>query len=462
MAAVECRATVERHGPNGYMNPHDPLAPIPIVLRPNESLGKYESVFHKWLRFKGLTLETLQDDPEEERRYRQCYAYTRLRRKAWEEQNKSRQRPRSWSPSLFRSRDYGQDWDRKRKLSSFMNDEYAYKKYAGDSRDKWPRPSCYRRGSDRSGGHATSNAVSARPRSEDVELPCHDHDTKSEPLETDHQDDVANCFFQDLGKEVMYLYGRPEVKASDISRTVSSSSLGSPVEDISQDEDASYSVTLSTQEVELRKQNLLSTTLGRLHTLQYLLGITSENQNCADILDTASRIACELAQLDKGPLKLRLRENYIRLTEQILVNEMAIEDLVAYVKAAETNDQEEASYHLIQIEEAVTSIREVKQHRETALAVVVAHEWTGKEAILDKVLHLSDDDSTADQEAHERLALNCGELERIDGTLLPLHVKLKILLKDLSNEPGPQAHRVEDLHQLACRASAELRARSKV
>ncbi|KAF1791428.1 hypothetical protein GQ600_176 [Phytophthora cactorum] len=41
--------------------------------------GEYEEVFQKWLRHRKLTLQMLLNHPEEERRYRQCYAYSRVR-----------------------------------------------------------------------------------------------------------------------------------------------------------------------------------------------------------------------------------------------------------------------------------------------------------------------------------------------------------------------------------------------
>lgn len=64
-------------GPNGRMMVGERLKPIPVVLRPTESRGYYEVNFERWLATKKVTLEMLQDDPEEERRYRQCFAHAR-------------------------------------------------------------------------------------------------------------------------------------------------------------------------------------------------------------------------------------------------------------------------------------------------------------------------------------------------------------------------------------------------
>jgi hypothetical protein len=78
MSARVFEGLIERYGVNGYMQPGEKLDPIAIILRPGESISTYEKCFVKWLSFKRLTLETLRHYPEEERRYRQCYAYMRL------------------------------------------------------------------------------------------------------------------------------------------------------------------------------------------------------------------------------------------------------------------------------------------------------------------------------------------------------------------------------------------------
>ncbi|KAE8979846.1 hypothetical protein PR001_g24438 [Phytophthora rubi] len=67
-------------GPNGQMRVGERLRPIPVILGPTESRGYYEVNFEKWLTKKKVTLEMLQGDPEEERRYRQCFAHARATR----------------------------------------------------------------------------------------------------------------------------------------------------------------------------------------------------------------------------------------------------------------------------------------------------------------------------------------------------------------------------------------------
>ncbi|KAG7394738.1 hypothetical protein PHYBOEH_004712 [Phytophthora boehmeriae] len=70
--------SMEFYGPNGDMYfATKKLKRIAIVLKPHESPAEFEVNFKKWLNAKHVTLSMLRDDPEEERRFRQCYAYAR-------------------------------------------------------------------------------------------------------------------------------------------------------------------------------------------------------------------------------------------------------------------------------------------------------------------------------------------------------------------------------------------------
>ncbi|KAG7394737.1 hypothetical protein PHYBOEH_004711 [Phytophthora boehmeriae] len=68
-------ARMEYFGPNGDMFAGSRLSPIAVVLRPYETLAEFELNFKRWLAMKKVSLNMLQDDPEEERRYRQCFAH---------------------------------------------------------------------------------------------------------------------------------------------------------------------------------------------------------------------------------------------------------------------------------------------------------------------------------------------------------------------------------------------------
>ncbi|KAF1780447.1 hypothetical protein GQ600_20079 [Phytophthora cactorum] len=79
-------SVMEDFGPNGRMYRGEKLRPIAVVLRPGETSSGYELNFQRWLSKKNLTLGMLHDDPEEERRLRQCFAYVR----AYELMNRKR------------------------------------------------------------------------------------------------------------------------------------------------------------------------------------------------------------------------------------------------------------------------------------------------------------------------------------------------------------------------------------
>ncbi|KAE9294976.1 hypothetical protein PF008_g24395 [Phytophthora fragariae] len=504
LPADEFRRIVERYGPNGYMNPIDPLPPIPILLRQDESLETYEKVFQKWLHYKELTLVMLKDDPEEERRYRQCYAYTRFRRKMWKESPKYRQRPRSRSRSPVRIHNNGQDWDRKRKYSTFKKSPTV--KYEGDSYEKRPRQSWHRESDqsislpvsgdsrhhdvkletvrDRAG---TLNKISRyhlqcreTPRYHDVKLETPARESKEMILDAKQQD-VVDRFFEKLGQDVKHLCGGtgdtflaiPPLLSTDGGE--SGISRGQEVGDSIPGKD---SVVIQPSRVVSALQGdrvenwggpaqplvaadvsaSLESTAEDSHTSS-LVENANQRRNCVTIIEAASRTFAESEQLERDPLKLRLRDNYIRLSDQITVNEMAMEDLMAYVKTIETSDKDEASYNLIQIEEAAASVSEAKQLRDTALAVVVAHEWIGKESMLDKLLRPSIDENISDPEVHKKLALLYGKLQLKEERLEMLHEKLRLMRKEVSVAHDTQ---VEEILRLERTMSAMLSSRSQL
>ncbi|KAL3669692.1 hypothetical protein V7S43_005073 [Phytophthora oleae] len=67
-------------GPNGHIRTDRALRAIAVVLKPGETPEQYENNFKRWLsNKKKVKLSALKDDPEEERRFRQCFAYAMVR-----------------------------------------------------------------------------------------------------------------------------------------------------------------------------------------------------------------------------------------------------------------------------------------------------------------------------------------------------------------------------------------------
>ncbi|GAB9463327.1 hypothetical protein Gpo141_00000792 [Globisporangium polare] len=55
----------------------DAVVPIPVPLKPGESVREYEAAMHRWLQAKGVFLRNLRDDPHRKRNFRTAYADTR-------------------------------------------------------------------------------------------------------------------------------------------------------------------------------------------------------------------------------------------------------------------------------------------------------------------------------------------------------------------------------------------------
>ncbi|KAG7380939.1 hypothetical protein PHYPSEUDO_006613 [Phytophthora pseudosyringae] len=101
------RHSMGNYGPNGPMHRGEKLKPIALVLRPNESCRKYEENFQCWLKSRGVSLSLFKDDPEEERRYRQTFAFLRADTAIhphWDREAGGQSTPRRRSRGRSRSR----------------------------------------------------------------------------------------------------------------------------------------------------------------------------------------------------------------------------------------------------------------------------------------------------------------------------------------------------------------------
>ncbi|GMF25421.1 unnamed protein product [Phytophthora lilii] len=105
---------VERFGPNGSIDVGARLKRIAVVLRPKETAERYEKKFQLWLKSRRIQASRLQDDPEEVRLCRQCFAYVRAstaetthwhREETRDNRSPSRARSRKRSVSIDSDRD---------------------------------------------------------------------------------------------------------------------------------------------------------------------------------------------------------------------------------------------------------------------------------------------------------------------------------------------------------------------
>ncbi|KAG2999720.1 hypothetical protein PC119_g17146 [Phytophthora cactorum] len=90
----------------------------------------------------------------------------------------------------------------------------------------------------------------------------------------------------------------------------------------------------------------------------------------AAILKTAGEVRVAFSNKDSV-------DDFIRLNDEIAVNEAAKEESLDYTKAIWDIDKEEATKHLDEIKELMLAINKGKRRRDAALAAVAVSEWSG-------------------------------------------------------------------------------------
>ncbi|KAL3669688.1 hypothetical protein V7S43_005069 [Phytophthora oleae] len=258
------------YGPNGPMFLRTKLKPIAILLRNGESRTRYEDNFRKRLDSRSIDVAALQDDPEEERRYRQCFAYLRAatadpHRRVEERRSRSRHR----SPS---------------------------------------------RGRKRSPSKAPSRGLK-RSRQEDGEIVAAEKPKSGREWEEKMAKRVAQLE-SDVSRRFLEL--EQELKAL---RTQSQAANGALARDSEDQKQTVATKAPSSQVVDV--------------TLSAVVKSESESPGKADILKEATEILKMATQTQAAPALKRLVKDYIRLNNQIVMNEAAVQDSLAYVKSLE-------------------------------------------------------------------------------------------------------------------------------
>ncbi|RLN38040.1 hypothetical protein BBJ28_00001097 [Nothophytophthora sp. Chile5] len=154
-----------------------------------------------------------------------------------------------------------------------------------------------------------------------------------------------------------------------------------------------------------------------------------------------------------GPTKKRLTTEYVRVHKQIALNETAMEDSLAYVKAMMEVDQGSAAEHHEQIMELCVSINEAKTRRESALAALIAHEWLGRREELERLVRTAATEQCDTR--HELFLSICLKLERKEEGILALEGKLKKRLQWMRAADIPSHLQIEELREVSVQLAAE-------
>jgi len=192
-------------------------------------------------------------------------------------------------------------------------------------------------------------------------------------------------------------------------------------------------------------------------------------QNAEDIYTEASRNLARAiqARVKEDPKKRQLTEAYDHLNQQITMNETAIDDALAYVKAIKDVDEAVATEQHGQIMELVVSINKEKERRACALAELIAYNWTGSKDALSSLLEERPSEEHQVRAKHEKLLTISSQIEQQDGVLETLEMHLNEQLQWVTGIPSDvpevdKALRYKALRKLSKRLMKEQAAKEQL
>lgn len=534
---------VEGYGPNGPLARGRMLPPIAVVLRPRETLTRYEENFQRWLRARRISQSMVNNDPEEERRFRQYFAYLRARSgrapSCGDSSRRSRSHTRSVSRSPIRPRSRTRSPPRSSSCSgspmsiSSRSSKSTSSRCSTSSRQRrWrshviQRPNSPRRKRSLSPKPTQSNLMSLKrarvdegttlspllpskhpPVNVDDELKCELVDTSGNLLQlvrkwaqqlTQQSADVArnvtSCF-QELERELAaYTVDGKQVPACCAVTSVDEATTPIRSEHLTS-KDVSDGETLG-------EGSVGSTQVKSTHPLQSLAIPPSEKQDglsgnnvkpqeeksdvsvhqAADAKhshpvarpDTDSQpppnvtiyyaakdtLSASKLQANEDPVKTRFIEDFIRLNEQIGLNETAIEDSLAYVKMIFDIDKTGAAQHLDDIKSLTVTLNKEKRRRDSIIASVVAREWSERRDELERRLGVEVETESSGP-PYDKLTSMYKKLEQARSAIAPLQVKLQNRLSWLSADDSGRDAQFQELDELTLQLSREMSAISEL
>ncbi|KAL4140480.1 hypothetical protein PRNP1_014764 [Phytophthora ramorum] len=397
------------YGPNGPMRVGERLKPIAIVLRPNESLNRYEDRFRSWLETKNVSLSMLSEDPEEERRYRQTFAYVRATsadKMHWGDAEEERSTSRPRSPSRSRS---PQSRTRKQSADREINH--------GDDERQSKRP---RIDYDNDRGGSLDREVHASqkmPLQRDISTT---ERVESVALQMKHLEEKLNHRVRELEHEVKRLSNRDRAENG-------------------------ANVYWSTSSSDVQEAQALENRVPPLHAppSNAVSSVKSEpgQLHNADIRLIVTEVLKKAAKVTADPAEKRLVKDYTQLSNQVSHNELTLEDSLHYVKMNHAASDPEAAEHFKQIDELTVLINDERRRRDTVLAAVIAQEWRGRREELENLVGQVGLIDTP-RVSHEQLTTIYSQLGRNCEKLIRLQSKLKT---GLSAGRDNHVHELQDL-----------------
>ncbi|KAE9191322.1 hypothetical protein PF004_g21633 [Phytophthora fragariae] len=314
--------TMEHYGPNGRIQSEQPLRAIAIVLRPGETTAEYEENFRRWLSKKKVPRAVLDQDPEEERRFRQCFAYAR----AYEFKYRTRTRSEQHSLSQGFPRNYAFSKGKKRPRQDVMTTPTPQIESGGGCQLK-----------------QIDEVVTVTGEVDNDADSCTSSTTISEPPFTPQSADdggPGDWRFPDAELE-------HRVKIKQESRGNQAAN--------SDHEDMTATIDINAQ---VKKPN-------------------------ADIYHAASLVLASSGEIDADSVEKDLVDDYVRSCGEIGLNEAAIQDALSHLKDIADIEVDET---MRQIDELKEFVNQEKQRRDATLVSLIAHEWKNKGNELEQLL----------------------------------------------------------------------------
>ncbi|EGZ05082.1 hypothetical protein PHYSODRAFT_445612, partial [Phytophthora sojae] len=362
---------------------------IPVPLYPGETLQQYTFKFKKWLTDKGEDLAVMRNDPNRERSFWHSFAHHRVGMLS------TLTPPPGTHPK-------GQ----KRSVEDDYDDSYHRSASIERKRVRREKASIASGAKQLAGVDEEKRCVNVTGTEGDIERPKHGPTSALYPKSLPPWAQVLIDRVQELENKVTRL--QEEVDRCHARNGDCSSQRGADQKHKNEccEEDA-----LSPQYTAVDADEKIKDTGGLAKDV--------------DTKDTTSNAAFAAPpQSAEDAEQRRLTEEYDRLNELIMMNETAIDDALAYVKAIKEVDEAGAQEHQSQIMELVVSINQEKERRSFALAAMITYSWSGREDELVSLLDVEISQAHSDEAKHEKCAAISSQIEEKDSELETLEMQM--------------------------------------
>ncbi|GMF31497.1 unnamed protein product [Phytophthora lilii] len=392
------------------------LPRIPVPLYPGETMRDYDEAFKTWLLQRNVQLSSLHRKPLEERAYRCRYALHKVKRSSSSESHPTEERkhpkqPRtqksSCAPTHIELHPKG-DAGSETLLSMSSSSKLAPPK-------KTSGTSLYQESGDQTKRFSLPMEATEQTKTDNPEMPGGKNLTgtfiDARQLSQDAPPKWALYLIdriQQLEKQVLTLQN--EVDRCHSTRGQKCCCVSPPVRFNKDD------CTMESASPESAQQH--PSIKGIYHEATFKLAQAVQ-----------SRVA-------KDQEKRQLIEVYNHLNEQILINEIATNDTLHYMKTFKDVDKTSATELHNQLVELIVSINQVKEKRARALAAVIIRSWSGKSEALVSILDAHNPKAHTVKATHEKCAAIFSEIGIKENELKTLEMKLNEQVQLVSGLPA--------------------------